>query len=209
MKTREIIGIIIIAIGFAASFFAPQAALLIIAGPFVYGKNRLALILLAGGLRGMFQPNAIISGLVIALIGAVLILKNHFFPFGFALTENGKRKFNPFTGKKHHNRVNDDEFLTQSANEYYQVIGQSQLLDDTQNGQMMMNVSKNLIEAVERYLKSIKRADFTQNYYGGDFSSDFKACSKRILHAWRKNRCLFRTVFGSQHRRGAGVYPGP
>ena len=157
------------AIGFVASFFAPQAALLIIAGPFVYGKNRLALILLAGGLRGMFQPNAIISGLVIALIGAVLILKNHFFPFGFALTENGKRKFNPFTGKKHHNRVNDDEFLTQSANEYYQVIGQSQLLDDTQNGQMMRNVSKNLIEAVERYLKSIKRADFTQNYYGWDF----------------------------------------
>lgn len=88
------------AIGFAASFFAPQAALLIIAGPFVYGKNRLALILLAGGLRGMFQPNAIISGLVIALIGAVLILKNHFFPVRFCTHRKWKAQVQPVYRQK-------------------------------------------------------------------------------------------------------------
>lgn len=109
MEIREIIGIILIAIGFVASFAVPAWAFLIFVGAFVYGKNRLALILLAGGLRGMFQPTGIVTGLVLALIGGALLAKNHYFPFGFSLTSGGKRQFNQFTGKKHHNRVNDDE----------------------------------------------------------------------------------------------------
>ena len=169
MEIRETIGIALLVIGFITSFFIPAGTLLIFLGAFVYGKNRLALILLVGGLRGMFQPNALMVGLVLALIGGGLLAKNHYFPYGFSLTESGKRKINPFTGKKHHNRVNDDEFLRNAANEYYQVLNQSQLLDDTEQGQLMIGVSQKLISTVENYLKSIARADFTQNYYGWDF----------------------------------------
>ena len=169
MQTREKIGIILLVAGFITSFFAKAGILLIFAGAIVFGKNRISLILLVAGLRGMFQPNGLAAGLIVALIGGAFIAKDYYFPFGFALSDSGKRQFNPFTGKKHHNRVNDDEFLKNSANEYYQVINQSQILDDTEQGQLMINVSKKLISAVESYLKSIGRSDFTQNYYGWDF----------------------------------------
>ena len=169
MEMRETIGIILLIVGFIISFFVPAGALLIFVGAFVYGRNRLALILLVGGLRGMFQPTGLVGGLFLALIGGGLLAKSYYFPFGFSLTNSGKHKLNPFTGKKHHNRVNDDEFLRNAANEYYQVINQSQLLDDTEQGQLMIGVAQKLIAAVEAYLKSIDRADFTQNYYGWDF----------------------------------------
>ncbi len=168
METRETIGIILLIAGFIISFFAPAGFFLIIVGALVYGRNRLALFLFATGLSVIFHPNGIGSGLFLSLIGGGLLAKNHYFPFGFALTGRGKRKFNPFTGKKHHNRVNDDEFLQQSANEYYMVINQSQVLDDTEPGQVIFDVSKKLISAVESYLESIGRSDFTQNY-GWDF----------------------------------------
>ena len=73
----------------------------------------------------MFQPNYIVTGLVLAMIGGGLQVKSHYFPYGFSLTESGRHKRNPFTGKKHHNRVNDDEFLRNAANEYYQVLNHS------------------------------------------------------------------------------------
>ncbi len=169
MEIRETIGIILLIIGFIASFFAPAGFFLIIIGALVFGKNRLALFLFATGVRVIFQPNGIASGIFLALIGGGLLAKNHYFPFGFSLTDSGRRKFNPFTGKKHHNRVNDDEFLKNSANEYYQVINQSQVLDDSEHGQLMVNVSEKLIDSVESYLKTIGRSDFTQRYYGWDF----------------------------------------
>lgn len=169
MKTRENIGIILMVIGFILSFFVSEAIFLIFVGIFVFGKNRVSLFLLAMGLVIIFQPGGIAFGIFLALIGGAFLAKSYYFPFGFALTSRGKSKFNPFTGKKHHNRVNDDEFLKKSAIEYYQVINQSQILDDTQQGQMMIDVSKKLISAVESYLKSINRSDFTQNYYGWDF----------------------------------------
>lgn len=135
----------------------------------VFGKYRFALFLLPLGLVGLFSPTGLGMGILCLLVGAALIFKNEYFPFGFSLTEGGKRKINPFSGQKHHNRVNDDEFLRQSANAYYQLINQSQLLDDTEQGQLMINVAKNLISAVENYLNSIRRTDYTQNYYGWDF----------------------------------------
>lgn len=100
MEIRETIGIALLIIGFITSFFNPAGVLLIFVWVFIYGKNRLALILLAGGLRGMFQSNTLLTGLVVALIGGGLLAKSHYFPYGFSLTESGKRKRNPFTGKK-------------------------------------------------------------------------------------------------------------
>ena len=51
MEIRETIGIALLVIGFITSFFIPAGTLLIFLGAFIYGKNRLALILLVGGLR--------------------------------------------------------------------------------------------------------------------------------------------------------------
>lgn len=169
METRETIGIILMIIGFIVSFFNTGGALLIIVGAFVYGTNRLALILLVGGLRAIFTPTGLGAGLFLTAIGAVLIIKNVYFPNGFALTEGGRKKINPFSGKKHHNRVNDDEFLRNAAIEYNQVIAQSQVLDNTEQGQLMTGVAQKLISAVESHLSSIGRSDFTQNYYGWEF----------------------------------------
>lgn len=169
METREMVGIVLMILGLIMSFFNFAAILLSIVGIFVFGRYKLALFLLLIGILALFKPNMLGIGILFILVGAVLIFKNEYFSFGMSLTDAGKRKINPFSGKKHHNRVNDDEFLQQSANEYYQLISQSQLLDDTQQGQLMIKVAGNLISAVENYLKSIGRADYTQDYYGWDF----------------------------------------
>ena len=57
METREKIGIILMIMGFAVSFFFKKAILMLIVGIFVYGTSRLSLILLFGGLIGMFSPS--------------------------------------------------------------------------------------------------------------------------------------------------------
>ena len=169
METKELIGIALMVIGLVICIFNPGGFLLSIAGIFVFGRYKLAMFLILFGILGVFSPTGLGAGILFILIGAALIFKNEYFPFGFSLTESGKRKINPFSGKKHHNRVNDDEFLQQSANEYYQLISQSQLLDNTEQGQLMIDVAKKLISAVENYLNSIGRTDYTQNYYGWDF----------------------------------------
>ena len=169
METRGIIGIVLMILGLIIAIFNGGGILLSIVGIFVFGKYKLALFLILRGIAGLFSPTGLVAGILFILIGAALIFKNEYFSFGFSLTESGKRKINPFSGKKHHNRVNDDKFLQQSSNAYYQLINQSQLLDDTEQGQLMINVAKNLISAVENYLNSIGRTDYTQNYYGWDF----------------------------------------
>ena len=169
METRETIGIVLMILGLIISIFNPAGIFLSIVGIFVFGKYRLALFLLLVGLWLIFSPTGFGVGILLLLAGAAIIFKNEYFSFGFSLTEGGKRKINPFSGKKHHNRVNDDEFLQNAAAEYYQVLNQSQLLDDTEQGQLMIAVAQRLISAVEQYLKSIGRSEYTQNYYGWDF----------------------------------------
>lgn len=75
---------------------------------------------------------------------------------------------NPFTGKEHLDIVNDDAFLANCSNEYYKIINQNQLLDDTPNGQLIINVTINLINAVEECLKKIGRYDYIEDYYDWD-----------------------------------------
>ncbi|MBX7076254.1 MAG: M48 family metalloprotease [Methanobacteriaceae archaeon] len=85
------------------------------------------------------------------------------------MSKNDRSAINPFTGKKHFDIVDDDKFLNQSYNEYYNVINQAQLLDNTVAGQNVFNVAKNLITAVEDYLSQIGRSDYTENYYDWEF----------------------------------------
>jgi len=85
------------------------------------------------------------------------------------MAKDDRSSINPFTGKSHFDMVNDDKFLKDSYNEYYGMINQAQLLDNTQNGQIVRNVAVNLIHAVETYLSKIGRLDYVEDYYDWDF----------------------------------------
>lgn len=85
------------------------------------------------------------------------------------MKKDERSDINPFTGKKHFDIVDDDSFLEQSYKEYYNVINQSQLLDNTAEGQLLSRVAVKLINAVENYLSEIGRSDYTQNYYDWEF----------------------------------------
>ena len=85
------------------------------------------------------------------------------------MAKDDRSGINPFTGKSHFDMVNDDKFLQDSYNEYYSMVNQAQLLDNTQNGQIVRNVAVRLIKAVEDYLADIGRLDYVENYYDWDF----------------------------------------
>lgn len=84
------------------------------------------------------------------------------------MAKDNRSAINPFTGKKHFDMVNDDKFLQESYNEYYAMINQAQLLDNTQNGQIVINVAIRLINAVNEYLAKIGRLDYVEDYYDWD-----------------------------------------
>ena len=85
------------------------------------------------------------------------------------MAKDDRSSINPFTGKSHFDIINDDKFLLDSYNEYYTIINQSQLLDNTPQGQLVRNVAIRLIRAVENYLAQIGRSDYTEDYYDWDF----------------------------------------
>ena len=85
------------------------------------------------------------------------------------MAKDDRSSINPFTGKYHFDIINDDKFLLDSYNEYYTMINQSQLLDNTPQGQLVRNVAIRLIRAVENYLAQIGRSDYTEDYYDWDF----------------------------------------
>jgi predicted Zn-dependent protease len=85
------------------------------------------------------------------------------------MKKSDREDINPFTGKKHFNILNDDKFLEGSYAEYNNLIDQSKLLDDSESGKLVSNVSLNLIGAVEKYLLEINRTDYTKNYYDWEF----------------------------------------
>lgn len=81
------------------------------------------------------------------------------------MSKDERSGLNPFTGKSHYDNVNDDEYLEECYNQYYQMINQYEVLDQTQQGQMILNVTSNLITAVEDYLAEINRLDYIEDYY--------------------------------------------
>lgn len=85
------------------------------------------------------------------------------------MAKNDRSDVNPFTGKKHYDTVDDDKFLDECYREYYQTINRSQVLDNTEYGQIINNVSIKLIQAVERHLAQIGRSDYTKDYYDWEF----------------------------------------
>ena len=85
------------------------------------------------------------------------------------MAKDDRSGVNPFTGKSHFDMVNDDKILQQSYNEYYAMINRVQLLDNTQDGQIVRGVAIRLIQAVQDYLSKIGRLDYVENYYDWDF----------------------------------------
>lgn len=81
------------------------------------------------------------------------------------MRKDDRHEVNPFTGKKHYDTVDDDEFLAESYNYYYNEVNQYELLDNTPQGQMVFNVSSRLINTVNDYLKNIGRYDYVEYYY--------------------------------------------
>ena len=84
------------------------------------------------------------------------------------MAKDDRSEINPFTGKKHFDMVNDDQMLQDSYNEYYGMLNQAQILDNTPDGQIVINVAVRLIKAVEDYLAEIGRLDYVEDYYDWD-----------------------------------------
>lgn len=85
------------------------------------------------------------------------------------MAKDDRSSINPFTGKSHFDMVDDDRFLQESYQEYYSMINQARLLNDTNNGHVVRKVAFNLIRAVEGYLANIGRMDYVEDYYEWDF----------------------------------------
>ena len=85
------------------------------------------------------------------------------------MAKDDRSPINPFTGKKHYDKVNDDKFLEECYQEYYQIVNKAQIVDNTREGQILANVATNLINAVEKYLSSIGRLDYVEGYYDWEF----------------------------------------
>ena len=81
------------------------------------------------------------------------------------MAKDDRSEINPFTGRKHNDTLNDDKFLQESYNEYYSMLNQARILDNTQNGQIVINVAVGLINAVNNYLSKIGRLDYVEDYY--------------------------------------------
>ena len=81
------------------------------------------------------------------------------------MAKDDRSEINPFTGKKHYDTLNDDKFLEECYNEYYSMINKAQILDNTYDGQLVLNVAVRLINAVNDYLSEIGRLDYVEDYY--------------------------------------------
>lgn len=81
------------------------------------------------------------------------------------MSKDDRSQVNPFTGKAHYDTVDDDAFLEECYNAYYNEVGQYELLDNTQAGQMVMDITVLLVRTVEDYLQKINRMDYVIDYY--------------------------------------------
>lgn len=179
METRQIIGIIIMILGIIIGItYIPAISFIIfLIGLIVLEENRLGIFLITIGVFATIVSPSIIPILII-VAGIALILKNkyqdqktlnHVNISNQSQSKDKRSNINPFTGKKHYDRVDDDKFLKESYQQYYTLINQSQLLDNTPYGQTISHVATNLINAVEKHLDTIGRSDYTANYYDWEF----------------------------------------
>lgn len=85
------------------------------------------------------------------------------------MAKDDRSPINPFTGKEHYDTLNDDEFLESCYKTYYEDINNSELLDHTPQGQLVLNVASKLINTVEDFLIKIGWYDYVEDYYDWEF----------------------------------------
>lgn len=85
------------------------------------------------------------------------------------MAKDDRSALNPFTGKEHYDKVDDDKFLEECYQEYYNILNRAQIVDNSREGQILARVATNLINAVENYLSSIGRLDYVEDYYDWEF----------------------------------------
>ena len=85
------------------------------------------------------------------------------------MAKDDRSALNPFTRREHYDNINDDKFLEECYQEYYNIINKAQIADNTPEGQLISHVAINLISAVENYLSSIGRLDYVEEYYDWEF----------------------------------------
>lgn len=81
------------------------------------------------------------------------------------MSKDDRSPLNPFTGKKHYDTVDDDKFLNECYQLYYQEVNKYELIDQTPNGQSVFNVTKELVKTVQEFLMKIGRLDYIEGYY--------------------------------------------
>lgn len=71
---------------------------------------------------------------------------------------------NPFTDEPVP-AVGDDNFFTKCYNDYNNIIMGAELLDDTEAGELVINVTNNLLSAADKFLEDRGRSDFLRNHF--------------------------------------------
>ena len=85
------------------------------------------------------------------------------------MAKDDRSPLNPFTGKEHYDAVDDDAFLEMCYRDYYEDINKHELLDNTPEGQLVLNVASRLIRTVEEFLIQVGRYDYVEDYYDWEF----------------------------------------
>lgn len=115
------------------------------------------------------------------------------------MSKDDRSGLNPFTGKSHYDNVDDDKFLNEYYNHYYDMINKYEILDQTQQGQLILKVTSNLINAVEKYLAKIGRSDYTADYYDWEVHLVEDDTVNAMCIPGGKNHCTFRNFANSKY----------
>lgn len=86
---------------------------------------------------------------------------------------------NPFTDKPVPINGNKN-FLNKCYNDYNNIINNSELLDDTEAGELVINVTSNLLDAVDNFLKDQERSDFLKD----NFDWEIHLIRDSTVNAW-------------------------
>ena len=56
------------------------------------------------------------------------------------MSKDKRSSVNPFTGKSHLDLLDDDKFLKDCYNEYYKMIEEWEIIDNTDNGRLVYEI---------------------------------------------------------------------
>ncbi|WP_304094016.1 M48 family metallopeptidase [Methanobrevibacter ruminantium] len=102
------------------------------------------------------------------------------------IKKDDRSPINPFTGKEHYDTVDDDKFLKEIFGYYYQELSKYQILDESPQGQLTIQIATKLIRTVEEFLYKIGRYDYVDGYYEWEVHLIANDCINATCHAGGK-----------------------